>query len=520
MYDYKKEIQKAINSEASALRVKEFIETGLKHTIGEYAGKPFILQDWQWGKIILPLYGTLNPDMTRQYRTCLVEVGRKNGKTTLAAALALYHLFSDHEMGGQIYSAATDKDQASLVFNEAASMVRSNPKLLRKCKIIDSQKRIVNYRMNSFYRAISADTASAYGFNPSCIIYDELHAAANRELFDVLSTSTGARRQPLLFIISTAGYDRNSILYEQYNYAKKILKGIVKDKTFLPVIYETNKKDNWENEKNWYKANPALGTFRGLDEMRSLYNKAKETPALQNIFRRLYLNQWTRQETRWMEITKWDESDGKVEPEELKGKVCYGGLDLSSTMDISAFVLVFPIDGILKVIPLFFIPANNIEARVKKDRVPYDEWVRQGFIIATPGNIIDYQFIEDTIDKYAKQFEIEEVAYDPWNATMLTQRLAEKGMTMVEVHQGFASMSAPTKQLETLILQKKIHHGGNPVMRWFFDNVMVKQDAQGNLKPDREKSKEKIDGIVGLILAVSRAMVNENRPAGRGAILI
>ncbi|NLK38271.1 MAG: terminase large subunit, partial [Epulopiscium sp.] len=236
--------------DVSAQRTKKFIQK-LKHTTGQYAGQNFTLQDWQYEKIIKPLYGTLNKDGTRQYRTCLVMLPRKNGKTTLAASIALYHLFADHELGGQIYSAATDRDQASLVFNEAAQMVRTNPFLSARCKIIDSQKRIVNYRTNSFYRAISADVASAHGYNASCVIYDELHAAANRELFDVLSTSMGARKQPLLFIISTAGYDRNSILWEQYSYAKKILKKVVKDKTFLPVVYEATEKDNWEDEKVW-----------------------------------------------------------------------------------------------------------------------------------------------------------------------------------------------------------------------------------------------------------------------------
>jgi len=221
-----------------------------------------------------------------------------------------------------------------------------------------------------------------------------------------------------------------------------------------------------------------------------------------------------------MEIIKWDESDGKVEPEELKGKICYGGLDLSSTTDITALVLVFPVDGNYKVVADFFIPADNIEARVKKDGVPYDVWVREGFITATPGNVIDYKFVEDSIDRRAREFDLREMAYDPWNATMLTQRLAENGMEMVEVRQGVASMSAPTKQLETLILQKKIHHGGNPVLRWMFDNVMVIQDAQGNLKPDKGKSREKIDGIISLIMAISRAMVNEDAKPGRGAILI
>ena len=503
---------------AKADHAVKFI-TSLKQHQGKWAGQPIKLMDWQ-EKIIRDVFGTVNPDGTRQYRTVYIKIPRKNGKTEIGAGIALYLLFADNEPGAEIYSAAGDKDQAGKVYEAAAPMVRQSPALLKRAKVIDSIKRIVVHSTDSFYKVISAESKTKHGGNLHGVIFDELHVQPNRDLWDVLTTSGGTREQPLVVAITTAGFDRHSVCWEQHDYALKVLAGIIKDPTFYAVIYAAGEKDDWADEKIWYKANPALGVFRSIEELRALFNKAKEVVALQNTFKRLYLNIWTSQETRWMEIEKWDESEGKVEPEELKGKICYGGLDLSSTMDISAFVLIFPVDGVYKVIPLFFIPADNIEARVKKDGVPYDEWIRQGFIIATPGNVIDYQFIEDTIDKYAKEFEIEETAYDPWNATMLTQRLAEKGMTMVEVRQGFASMSAPTKQLETLILQKKIHHGSNPVLRWMFDNVMVKQDATGNLKPDREKSKEKIDGIVALIMAVSRAMVNENRPAGRGAILI
>lgn len=495
--------------EKRAEKVKKFISK-LKHSKGIFAGQNFELQQWQWKKIVNPLYGTINPDGSRQYRTCLVMVARKNGKTTLAAALALYHLFADGEQGGEIYSAAVDKDQASLVFNEAAAMVRSNSILSGKCKIIDSQKRIVRYKTNSFYRAIPADAASAHGYNASCIIYDEMHAAANRKLFDVLSTSMGARKQPLLFIISTAGYDENSILYEQYNYAKKVLKGVIKDKTFLPVIFEVGKKDDWEDEKNWYKANPALGTFRNLEEMRSFYKKAKENPAEINNFRRLYLNQWTSQETRWIDLSKWDACPNKIDIPSLKGKICYGGLDLSSTTDLTAFVLTFA--DTLEVLPFFFIPKERMVEIEKRDRVPYSQWVQKGLVIATEGNVIDYQTVKAKIIELLGQYQIKEIAYDRWNADYLVQELiAEGDINMVPIGMGFGSMNAPTKYLEALILDKKINHGANPVLRWNFDNVMVKTDPAGNIKPDKEKSTQKIDGIVALIMALDRVMRNENQ---------
>ena len=491
--------------ESKALKVKKFIEKLLKHSKGKYAGQAFILQDWQWQKIVKPLYGTIDKEGNRQYRTCLVMVARKNGKTTLAAALALYHLFADKEMGAEVYSAAVDKDQASLVFNEAANMVRQSSFLSKRCKIIDSQKRIVFYRKNSFYRAIAADAASAHGYNASCVIYDELHAAANRDLFDVLSTSMGARSQPLLFIISTSGYDRNSILWEQYEYAKKVRDGIIKDKTFLPVLYEVGETESWDDKKNWKKANPALGTFRNIEEMTSLYKKAKETPALENTFRRLYLNQWTSQETKWIPVEKWDACPSEFDAGKLKGQICYGGLDLSSTTDLTAFSLVFP-EG-YKVLTHFFIPRERMAEIEKKDRVPYSLWVRQGYVTATEGNVIDYDFVLDHIKKCLETYQVKEISYDRWNSDFLVQKLiADGNIEMVPVGMGFASMNTPTKFLEGLILEKKLNHGGNPVLRWNMDNCMVKQDPAGNVKPDKDKSNQKIDGIVSLILALDRVV--------------
>jgi phage terminase large subunit-like protein len=496
--------------EQTALRVKKFIERQ-KHSIGQYAGQPFILQDWQCNDIIKPLYGTLNSDGFRQYRICFVFVARKNGKTTLAAPVALYHLAADHEMGGQIYSAATDKDQASLVFDEAAHMVHQNPSLERKCKVIDSRKRIVNYRTNSFYRAIPVNAPASWGYNTSCVIYDEIHAAANRELFDILRTSGGARRQPLLFIITTAGYDRNSILWEIYDYAKKVKNKVIIDKTFLPVIYELDEGDDWEDEKNWYKANPALGTFRSLEEMRSLYHYAKENPGFINTFKRMYLNIWTSQETRWLDISKWDDCPHELNLKSLKGKVCYGGLDLSSTTDLTSFSLVFED---FSVRPFFFIPRERMKEKIKIDRVPYDVWEGKGLLTVTNGEVIDYGAIERKIGKLAQIYQIKQINYDRWNADMLVQRLISKGMVnMVPIGMGYQSMNAPTKYLESLILEKKLNHGANPILRWNFDNVMIITDPAGNIKPDKSKTKQRIDGIVATIMALDGLMRNQKKPS-------
>jgi phage terminase large subunit-like protein len=493
-----------------AERAVRFINL-LPHVKGKWAGHPFELRPWQ-EKIVRDLFGTVNRDGTRQYRTAYIEVPRKNGKTSLAAALALYLLVADGEEGAEIYSAACDREQASLAFNVAAAMVRRQPTLRKMLRVIDSQKRIVHPKTNSFYRAIPADAASAHGYNAHAVIADELHAWPNREFWDVLTTSTGARTQPLVIAITTAGYDRNSICWEIHDYAKKVLDGVIEDPTFYACIYAADPEDDWEDEKVWKKANPALGDFRSLEEMRMLFKRAKEQPSLQNTFRRLYLNQWTSQETRWLDMDKWDASAGLVVPEKLRCRECYGGIDLSATTDLTAVVLVFPMEnGTVEVLPYFFIPADTAREKEKRDRVPYATWAKQGFIYLTPGNVVDYSFVEQKIRQLGKEYRVIEWAYDRWNATQLVQRLAEDGAKVVPVGMGYSSLSAPTKYLEALVLDRKLIHGGHPVLRWCADNVMVEQDPAGNIKPSKAKSTQRIDGIVALVLALSRLMLRTQK---------
>lgn len=495
--------EKAVDTRAAERAVK-FIGS-LKHTKGQWAGLNFELQPWQRDGIIIPLFGALNPDGTRQYRTCFIELPRKNGKTTLAAAIALYLLSADGEMGAEVYSAANDKDQASLVFNEAASMARQAPALIRRSRIIDSTKRIIYHPTNSFYRAISSENYTKYGFNAHGIIYDELHAAPDRDLWDTLITSTGSRRQPLTVVITTAGYDRNSICWEQHDYALKVLKGIIEDPTFLPIIYAAPEDADWQDEEVWYACNPALGIFRNLEEMRGLAAKAKEMPALEMTFRRLYLNQWTSSAERWMQIDLWDACAGKINEKNLKGKPCYAGLDLSATTDLTALSLVFPDNGRYDVLVRFWIPKDTMRKKEHADKVPYSVWAKKGFVTPTEGNVIDYKYITHELKALRGKFDIKEVAFDRWGATKLVQDLQDEGFTIVPFGQGFASMSPPTKELMNLVLGKKIRHGGNPVLRWNVDNLVVNQDPAGNLKPDKAKSTSRIDGVVATIMGLDRA---------------
>jgi phage terminase large subunit-like protein len=481
----------------------------LTHTKGKFARQRFDLRPWQV-QIVKKLFKR-RKDGLRQYRTCLLMLPRKNGKSELAAAVALYGLLGDGEIGAEVYSAASDKDQAALVFNVAASMVRADPVLDGQCEIVDSQKRIVHRKSGSVYRAISAEAYSKHGFNASMVVYDELHAAPNRELWDVLSTSMGARTQPLMFAISTAGYDRHSILWELYDHAKKVEETPDLDPSFLPLLYEAPREADWLDEKVWKAANPALGDFRSLDEMRIAANRAKAIPAQQNTFRRLYLNQWTEQAERWIDMSTWDLGATPVDRESLRGRPCYLGLDLASTRDVTALVAVFPDDdGGFDVLPFFWVPEDTMTARVTRDRVPYDQWQSDGQLFTTSGNVCDYDVIREFVRELADEFDIREIAFDRWGATQLVTQLQGDGATCVPIGQGFASLSAPTKELEKLILSGQVRHGGHPVLRWMAGNVAVEQDPAGNVKPSKKKSTERIDGVVALVMALDRAIRTEH----------
>jgi len=476
----------------------------LTHTKGPFAGQTFNLRPWQV-RIVRSIFKKRR-DGLRQYRSCLLMLPRKQGKTELAAAIAVYGLLADGESGGEVYSAAADRDQASLVFGVAAQMIRNDPALNEACYIVESKKRIVHRKTGSIYRAISAEAHSKHGFNASMVVYDELHAAPSRELYDVLSTSMGARKQPLFLAISTAGYDRHSILWEVYQHAKQVAEHPALDPTFLPIIYEAPPDADWTSPRVWRKANPALGDFRSLEELQILAARAQQIPAQENTFKRLYLNQWTEQASRWLSVATWDACRAEP-PEPLAGRRCFVGMDLSTTTDLTALVAVFPDEsGGYDVIARFFVPAERIRERSRRDHVPYEEWVKQGHLEATTGwggTSVDYEAIRRQLAAWREVYNLELIAFDTWNATELVSKLEKiDGFALVPVRQGFASLSAPTKSLEPSILSKRLRHDGNPIMRWCVANTAVETDAAGNLKPSKERSHERIDGVVALIMAV------------------
>lgn len=501
-------LKSSVYDKSAADYAVAFIEN-LCHTKGTWAGKPFELIDWQ-EQIIRDLFGTLKPNGYRQFNTAYIEIPKKQGKSELAAAVALLLTCGDGEERAEVYGCAADRQQAAIVFDVAADMVRMCPALSKRVKILASQKRIIYTPTNSFYQVLSAEAYSKHGFNIHGVVFDELHTQPNRKLFDVMTKGSGdARMQPLYFLITTAGTDTHSICYETHQKAKDIIEGRKIDPTFYPVIYGADESDDWTDPKVWKKANPSLDITVGIDKVKAACESAKQNPGEENSFRQLRLNQWVKQAVRWMPMEKWDKCAFAVDEDELEGRVCYGGLDLSSTTDITAFVLVFPpIDDDDKyiILPYFWIPEDNLTLRVNRDHVPYDVWERQGYLQTTEGNVVHYGFIEQFIERLGERFNIREIAFDRWGAVQMVQNLEGMGFTVVPFGQGFKDMSPPTKELMKLVLEQKIAHGGHPVLRWNMDNIYIRTDPAGNIKADKEKSTEKIDGAVATIMALDRAI--------------
>lgn len=499
--------------ERKAQRVVRFIEA-LRHTKGEFHGQPFHLLPWQ-EKIIRDVFGTVRDDdlSMRQYTTAYIEIPKKNGKSELGAAIALNMLINDDEWKAEVYSCASDRQQAAIVFDVAVDMVRQSPALMKRVKIIPSTRRMIYQPTGSIYQVLSSEVATKHGLNVSACIFDELHTQPTRALYDVMTQGSGdARKQPLWFLLTTAGTDRNSICWEVHQKALDILEGRKNDPRFYPVLFGLPDEADWTSEENWYRANPSLDHTITIDKVRDAFRKAQETPADENQFRQLRLNQWVKQSVRWMPMDKWDECGGVVDPYALEGRACYAGLDLSSTSDLTALVLAFPPtseDEPYIALPFFWLPEETLSLRVRRDHVPYDQWAKRGFIQTTEGNVVHYGFIERFICELGERYNIREIAHDRWNATMMVQTLEDDGFTMVPFGQGFKDMSPPTKELMRIVLEHKLCHGGHPVLRWNMDNAFVRTDPAGNLKLDKEKSTEKVDGAVALVMALDRAMKNQ-----------
>ena len=491
---------KYIFDKQAADKAISFIETFITHTKGELSGKPLFLEDWQ-KEIVGNIFGWKDKKTNlRKYRTVFIEVPRKNGKTTLCAAIGIYMLFADNERGAEIYAAAGDRNQAGIVFEIAKGMILQNPELSNRSKVFRNS--ITNERKGNFFQAISSDSKTKHGFNANCIIFDELHTQPNRDLWDTLTTSTGARREPLTIAITTAGYDRQSICYEVYTYAKKVMDGVIEDDSFYPVIYEAKMDDDITSEEVWKKANPNYGVSLRKDYMHRESKRAVDLPSYRNTFLRLMLNVWTESQVQWIGHDEWMECYQEFDYSTLDGMECWGGLDLASTRDLSAFVLLFNVDGKFVIKPYIFIPKENAKKRSDRDGVNYMEWLRDEHIYGTEGDVQDYNFIRAKINELSKKYRIQSIAYDRWGASQLIIDLQNDGAIMDPFGQGFVSMSMPTKALEVEIIAKNIIHDNNPCLNWCLSNIALQEDPAGNIKPNKSKSTERIDPIVALIMAL------------------
>lgn len=521
--------------QAKADRVLKFL-AGLRHTKGHWRGVPFVLLPWQ-RQLLSDVFGTVKDGGFRQYKTAYLEVGKKSGKSELAAGVGLYMLCADGEQSAEVYSCAADRQQASIVFNLAVAMVEMCPALRSRIKPILSQKRLVYMPTGSFYQVLSAEHVSKHGFNVSAVIFDELHAQTSRGLYDVMTQGAGdARKQPLTVVITTAGNDpdRKSIGWEVHQAAEAVLLGTKKDPTLYATIYGLDRENKriwtgrtyekpktdwsddevwrkaWGDKKIWAKVNPSLGHTVTLETVQEHYKSASGNVALERNFRWLRLNCWESIKLdHWLGVDFWDLCRERIDEARLHGRPCYGGLDLSTRIDMTAFVLLFPPDDINKkwiVLPRFWVPEDCVQARYHSDKVPYPDWVKQGCLKTTPGNAVDYDFVEREILALRDRFKILEIGYDPWNAMQTTINLQNQGLTMVESRPGPKTMSPPMKEIERLVRSKQIIHSGHPILRWNIGNVRTKSDENENIRPVKDKSTERIDGVVALINAMDRAL--------------
>jgi len=494
-----------------AERVIAFCEW-LPITAGIHAGRKMVLREWQ-KQIIRAIYATDDAGL-RKVRTALITLPRKNGKSALVAMLTLCHLLGpESEQRGQNFSAASDREQASIIYREMEAIILTIPEFAARCHIQSFTKTITDTVTGSIYRAMSADGRKAHGLSPSFMVYDELAQSKDRELYDNLTTGTGARKEPLMVVISTQSADPHHIMSELVDYALKIQDGTLPpDPAFYGCVYMApDDADPWD-EKVWFDSNPALDDFRSLEEMRIFAEQAKKIPAKESVFRNLYLNQRVSPDAKWISAADFSACVGPMP--DLTGRECYAGLDLSSTQDLSALSLCFvpqEVNEPFHTLHWAWCPKDAIKRRSKNDRVPYDLWNKQEYIEATPGAVVDYAYILKRIEAIGKQYNLKAILFDRWGATKIVKDLEDMGLTVLEFGQGFASMSPPSKELEKLVLERKIMFPDNPCLQWCFSNVIVETDAAGNMKPSKKRSKEKIDQVVSCIMALDGALRNAKK---------
>lgn len=507
--------------EEAAQRACDFFPVMLRHTEAEWAGRPFHLQAWQRDEIIRPVFGWKRADGTRLIRIVWLEVPRKNGKTELAAGIALLMMFVDQEMGGQIYSMASDKDQAKIVFNKAGVMASLNEAVSQSLELFKTS--IFCPALMAHFRPLSAGPQGKHGLSPTAAIGDEVHEWRDGEIADVVHKGTAARRQPLEVYITTAGVRGVGYAAEMHDLAMDILAGNVIDPTMLPVIFAAEDGDDWKDEATWRKANPNYGISVKPEYMREEFAKACRSPRAENDFKRFHLNLWTEQVTRWLPMDDWKQCAGPIRwqdlPQHVQGRRCFGGIDLSLVNDTSSLCWTFPPpesdpDDPYIFIWRFWLPEDAVRDQPRERRARYESFVSAGALDLTPGRIVDNDFIRARVNEDAELFQPEWIGIDPFSASDMARRLLnEDGLPIEYFRQGFLSMNAPTQGFERMVIGHGLQHGGHPVATWMARNAVVAKDAAGNLKPEKSKAADKIDGIVAAIMAYGGAsMTPEEKP--------
>jgi phage terminase large subunit-like protein len=488
--------------EKAADRAVDFIERFCTHVKGDLGGKPFLLEGWQKDDIIRPLFGWKKPDGRRKYRTCYVEIPRKNGKSNLSAAIALYMLFADGEPGAEVISAAGDRAQANIVFSIAQEMVHNNRHLRERGKVLRSS---IEYK-SSFYKSISAEASTKHGFNCHAVIFDELHTQPNRDLWDVLVTSTGARSQPLIIALTTAGHDRNSICFEVHEYARQVKQGTIVDDTFLPVLYHADEADDWRVESTWQKANPGYGSICKKEYFEQESKKAQTIPSYLNTFLRLNLNIWTSAEHAWIPDDIFMQGATEIPHDRLHLLPCFGGLDIASTQDLTAFSMLFRDDDrdCFYLVLHQFVNQEKAESKKLSAGIDYLRWAKEGHITVTPGNVTDFRYVRDHIVEMCAQYDIRSIGYDPRFSTYLVSELVDNGIEMRPMAQNITMMNGPTKEFEMQMMKGNIIHGGNEVLRWQMASAVVYTDVNENKRVTKERNEaKKVDGVIASIIAMN-----------------
>lgn len=486
------------------LHAVTFIEE-LEHTVGSYAGSKFQLETWQHF-VVANLFGFVKPDGLRRFTRAYVEVPRKNGKSTFSNAIMLYGLLADGESAAQIYSAATKLDQAMMVFTEGARVCKQLDWLADAVHVYNSvNNRRINYG-ESVYRPLEWNPGKQDGLNTHMAVIDEYHAHSSDELYNVIRNSMGARKQPLLFVITTAGFNRESACYRHRQYCTKVLEGGIKDDALFSVIYTLDDGDDWTNPNNWAKANPNYGVSVNPRQLEEGLQEAKELSHKEVEFKTKLLNVWTDSAQTWISDQKWQACEIAAD---LVGE-CYGGLDLATTGDFCAFSLYWPSSGAVRT--WYWLPEENAKRRNDQQGDAIRNWAREGYIIVTDGNVTDYEVIKHKILELCENHQVKEIAYDRWNATQIVNDLVSNGVTMYPFGQGWGSMSAPTKEFERLVKTREIKHDGNLVTRWMMGNICLKRDPADNIKIDKSKSGDKVDGPVSIVMALGTYLQEDGKP--------